>query len=96
MRHIPNRRSWLSIEQIRAARMLADLDQRQAAEACGIPLPSWKGMERKRGRRHIHFRQMQKIVDGFQALGIAFTFEGVGFAKGAGPGDRTHQAKRAA
>lgn len=88
---IPNRHSWLSIEQIRAARALADLDQKQAADACGVPYPSWRGMERKRGRRHIQRKQMDKIVAGFEALGIRFSVDGVEYADGHGPGDRSHQ-----
>ena len=91
---LPNARSWLSVEQIRAARMLADLSQEEAAALCGIPYPSWKGMERKRGRRHIHRRQMDKIVAGFERRGVHFTYTGLEYGHSFGPSDRSHQGDR--
>lgn len=90
-----NARSWLSIEQIRAGRMLADLSQEQAAEACDVSYSSWRGMERKRGRQRIQPKQMAKIVAGLRQYGVEFSREGVSYAEGYGPGDRSHQARTA-
>jgi len=39
-------------------------------------------MERKRGRRRIQPKQMDKIMAGLEARGVEFTRDGVGYAAG--------------
>jgi hypothetical protein len=77
-----NRQSWLSIEQIRAARALADLTQEQAAEVCGVPYPSWRTFEKKRGRFRIQALTMARIQSGFRTRGVEFERYGVSFTPG--------------
>ena len=74
---IPNEDSWIAIEQIRAARALVGWTQAQAAEACNIPLDSWRNMEKRRGRRRLQMYTMRKVVAGFEAKGVRFTANGV-------------------
>ena len=85
----PNVRSWIAVEQVRAARAMLGWSRDQAADACGVPRGSWKSLENKRGRRRMHFVTMRKIVAGFEAAGVTFTENGIEaapgtFAQGAG------------
>lgn len=40
--------------------------------------PSWKGVDRKRGRRRMQPRQMAKTIAGFERCGVRFTKEAAG------------------
>jgi len=87
----PRRQHWrstFSIEQVRAARMLADLSQAEAAELCGVPYPTWKGIERRRGRCRMQVGTMRKIRSAFYRAGVGFTEDGVRYLEGVENGKR--------
>ena len=73
--------------QMRAARALLGLDQRQLAQASGLSLPTIQRMEASDGVVRGHVDSLMKLVDALAASGIELIGEGVA-SSGGGRGVR--------
>jgi transcriptional regulator with XRE-family HTH domain len=63
-------RSLITAAQIRAARALLGVDQRQLAEMAGVSLPTIQRMEASRGNVRGVVETLTKVVDAFDRAGI--------------------------
>ncbi|MBE7186333.1 MAG: helix-turn-helix domain-containing protein [Methylobacterium mesophilicum] len=70
----------LSSEQVRAARALLRMEQKQLAEASGISLPSIKRLETKAGPLAAQDRTVKAIQTALEAAGVQFIDENGGGA----------------
>jgi transcriptional regulator with XRE-family HTH domain len=73
--------------QMRAARALLGLDQRQLAQAAGLSLPTIQRMEASDGVVRGNVDSLMKLVDALAANGIELIGEGVA-SSGGGRGVR--------
>jgi transcriptional regulator with XRE-family HTH domain len=73
--------------QMRAARALLGLDQRQLAQASGLSLPTIQRMEASDGVVRGNVDSLMKLVDALAASGIELIGEGVA-SSGGGRGVR--------
>lgn len=73
--------------QMRAARALLGLDQRQLAEAAGLSLPTIQRMEASDGVVRGNVDSLMKLVDALNARGIELIGEGAA-SNGGGRGVR--------
>ena len=73
--------------QMRAARALLGLDQRQLAQASGLSLPTIQRMEASDGVVRGHVDSLMKLVDALAASGIELIGEGAA-SSGGGRGVR--------
>ncbi|RTZ74177.1 MAG: transcriptional regulator [Gammaproteobacteria bacterium] len=62
--------------QIKAARALLGLDQRQLAELAGLSLPTVQRMESAEGVVRCNVDSMMRVIDALQAAGIELINEG--------------------
>ena len=74
-------------KQMRAARALLGLDQRQLAQASGLSLPTIQRMEASDGVVRGHVDSLMKLVDALAASGIELIGEGAA-SSGGGRGVR--------
>jgi len=63
--------------QLRAARALLGIDQRQLAARCGLSLPTIQRMEASDGVVRGNVDSLMKLVDALSANGIELIGEGV-------------------
>ena len=63
---------FLTGEQIRAARALLRLEQRDVARLSGLSVETIKRLERVRGRVDAHFRTVATLQRTFGDLGVQF------------------------
>ncbi len=67
----------ITAPQLKAARALLGIDQRQLAEACGLSLPTIQRMEASEGIIRGHVDSLVKLISALDALGLELLNEGV-------------------
>jgi transcriptional regulator with XRE-family HTH domain len=77
----------ITAAQMRAARALLGIDQRQLAEASGVSLPTIQRMETSEGNVRGMIETLTKVVDAFDRLGVELIGEG-GISREGGRGVR--------
>ena len=82
----------ITAAQIRAARALLGIDQRQLAEMAGVSLPTIQRMEASAGNVRGGVETLTKVVEAFDRAGIELIGENVVSPQG-GRGVRVKQAK---
>ena len=80
--------------QMRAARALLGMDQKQLAEASGVSLPTIQRMEASDGNVRGVVDTLMKVIEAFERLGVEMIGEN-SFCDGGGRGVRFREAKRA-
>ena len=73
----------LTAKQVKAARVLLDMDQKQLAAASGLSLPTIQRMEASKGSVRGNAENVWKLQKALEAAGVAFIE-----ADGGGPGVR--------
>jgi len=81
----------ITASQIRAARALLGIDQRQLAEAAGLSLPTIQRMEASQGQVRGNVDSLVKLVDAFERAGLELIGEGA-VSPGGGRGVRLKAA----
>jgi hypothetical protein len=76
----------LTSEQVRAGRALLRWEQRELAEASGVPLPTIKALEAKPGPIGAYARTVDALLAAFEAAGVQFIPQ-----NGGGPGVRLRE-----
>ena len=66
----------ITAAQIRAARALLGIDQRQLAKAAGLSLPTIQRMEGSKGQVRGNVESLVKVVDALEKAGIELIGEG--------------------
>lgn len=84
----------ITAAQMRAARALAGLDQRQLAERSGVSLPTIQRMEASEGNVRGVVDTLTKVIEALDAAGVELIGENVR-SVGHGRGVRLKQAKGA-
>jgi predicted transcriptional regulator len=84
----------ITAAQIRAARALLGIDQRQLAEMAGVSLPTIQRMEASAGNVRGVVETLTKVVEAFDRAGIELIGENAMSREG-GRGVRFKQAKAA-
>jgi transcriptional regulator with XRE-family HTH domain len=79
--------SVITAAQLRAARALAGLDQRQIAELAGLSVPTIQRMEASEGVIRGNVDSLMKLIGALDAAGIELIAEG-GVSQGGGRGVR--------
>ncbi|MDE2464277.1 MAG: helix-turn-helix transcriptional regulator [Alphaproteobacteria bacterium] len=77
----------ISAAQMRAARALAGIDQRQLAEKAGLSVPTIQRMEASEGVIRGNVDSLIKIVEALESFGIELIGEGA-LSQGSGRGVR--------
>ncbi len=77
----------ITAAQLRAARALLGIDQRELAERCGLSLPTIQRMEASGGVVRGNVDSLMKLVDALHANGIELIGEGAA-SSGGGRGVR--------
>jgi transcriptional regulator with XRE-family HTH domain len=77
----------ITAAQLRAARALLGVDQRELAQRCSLSLPTIQRMEASDGLVRGNVDSLMKLVDGLGAAGIELIGEGMA-SKGGGRGVR--------
>jgi transcriptional regulator with XRE-family HTH domain len=72
----------ITAAQMKAARALLGLDQRQVAELSGLSLPTIQRMEASDGVVRGNVESLMKLVGAFQTAGIELIGEGAASADG--------------
>jgi transcriptional regulator with XRE-family HTH domain len=72
----------ITATQMRAARALLGIDQRQLAERAGLSLPTIQRMEASEGVVRGNVESLMKLVDALAANGIELIGEGVASSTG--------------
>ncbi len=73
----------LTAKQVKAARVLLDMDQKHLAAASGLSLPTIQRMEASKGSVRGNAENVWKLQKALEAAGVAFIE-----ADGGGPGVR--------
>ena len=81
----------IAANQIRAARALLGMDQRQLAEAAGLSLPTIQRMEGSGGLVRGNVDSLVKVVDALEQAGVELIAEGAASAEGGGRGVRLRE-----
>lgn len=66
----------ITAAQLKAARALIGVDQRQLAQASGLSLPTIQRMEASNGTIRGNVDSLMKLIGGLEALGIELINEG--------------------
>jgi transcriptional regulator with XRE-family HTH domain len=77
----------ITAAQVRAARALLDMDQRELAKAAGLSVPTIQRMEASRGVIRAHVDSLMKLMTALDAAGVELINEGV-VSQGGGRGVR--------
>ena len=77
----------ITAAQVRAARALLDMDQRELAKAAGLSVPTIQRMEASRGVVRAHVDSLMKLMTALEAAGVELINEGV-VSQGGGRGVR--------
>lgn len=72
----------ITAAQMRAARALLGMDQRQLAEAAGISLPTIQRMEASNGQVRGNVDTLVKVVESLERAGVELIAEGAPSAGG--------------
>ncbi|WP_455222946.1 helix-turn-helix domain-containing protein [Kaarinaea lacus] len=72
----------ITAAQIRAARALLGIDQRQLAELTGLSVPTIQRMESSDGQIRGNVDSLVKVVEGLERAGIELIAEGAASADG--------------
>jgi transcriptional regulator with XRE-family HTH domain len=72
----------ITAAQLKAARALIGVDQRQLAQASGLSLPTIQRMEASNGTIRGNVDSLMKLIGGLDALGIELINEGTESAGG--------------
>lgn len=83
----------ITAAQLRAARALAGLDQRQLAEAAGLSVPTIQRMEASDGVVRGNVDSLTKLITALDAAGVELITEGAASTDG-GRGVRLKNAAR--
>lgn len=81
----------ISAAQLRAARALAGLDQRELAELAGLSVPTIQRMEASEGVVRGNVDSLTKLIDALDAAGVELIAEGATSSDG-GRGVRLKRA----
>jgi transcriptional regulator with XRE-family HTH domain len=81
----------ITARQLRAARALLGIDQRELAQRCGLSLPTIQRMEASNGVVRGNVDSLMKLVDALAADGIELIGEGT-VSTGGGRGVRLKEA----
>ena len=84
----------ITAAQMRAARALSGIDQRQLAELSGVSLPTIQRMEASDGNVRGVIDTLVKVVEAFDRIGVELIGEGAA-SGGGGRGVRLKQASGA-
>lgn len=84
----------ITAAQIRAARALLGVDQRQLAEAAGLSLPTIQRMEASDGQVRGNVDSLVKVVEALERAGVEMIAEGTASPEG-GRGVRLKKAGEA-
>lgn len=68
----------ITAHQMKAARALLGMDQRQLAEMAGLSLPTVQRMESSEGIVRCNVESMMRVIDTLQTAGIELIGEGAG------------------
>jgi transcriptional regulator with XRE-family HTH domain len=79
----------LTSEQIRAARAMLRLEQRELAEAAGVSVETVKRLEKMTGEVSAYSTTLSALQKALEAAGVEFIAE-----NGGGPGVRLAKAKK--
>jgi len=79
--------------QMRAARALLGLDQRQMAEAAGVSLPTIQRMEASEGQVRGNVDTLVKVIESLERAGLELIAEGA-TSEGGGRGVRLKEGFR--
>jgi transcriptional regulator with XRE-family HTH domain len=82
----------ISAGQLRAARALLHIDQRQLAELCGLSVPTIQRMEASEGVVRGNVDSLMKLVHAIDAAGVELIGEG-GASHGTGRGVRLKERR---
>jgi len=74
--------SMISAAQMRAARALLGIDQRQLAELSGVSLPTIQRMEASEGNVRGVIDTLTKVVEAFDRAGVELIGEGTASREG--------------
>jgi transcriptional regulator with XRE-family HTH domain len=77
----------ITAAQLRAARALLGIDQRQLAQRCGLSVPTIQRMEASKGVVRGNVESLMKLVDALASHGIELIGEGA-TSSGGGRGVR--------
>lgn len=77
----------ITAAQLRAARALVGIDQRELAQRCGLSVPTIQRMEASEGVVRGNVDSLMKLIDALAASGIELIGEGV-VSTGGGRGVR--------
>ncbi len=77
----------ITAAQLRAARALLGIDQRELAQRCGLSLPTIQRMEASEGVIRGNVDSLVKLVDALAAAGVGLVGEGA-ISSGGGRGVR--------
>ncbi len=72
----------LTAAQLRAARALAGIDQRQLAEKSELSVPTIRRMEASDGVIRVNVDSLMKLIGALEALGIELIGDGAASARG--------------
>ena len=72
----------ITAAQMRAARALLDIDQRDLAELSGLSLPTIQRMEAREGVIRGNVDSLMKLIAGLEAAGVELIGEGAASAGG--------------
>jgi len=84
----------ITADQIRAARALLGMDQRQLAEAAGLSLPTIQRMEGSGGQVRGNVDSLVRVVEALELAGVELIAEGAASAEGGGRGVRLRKKPR--
>lgn len=84
----------ITAAQLRAARALAGIDQRQLAELSGLSVPTIQRMEASAGVIRGNVDSLMKLIAGLESAGIELIGEGAA-SQGGGRGVRLREAAAA-
>lgn len=83
----------ITSNQLRAARALAGLDQRELAKLAGVSLPTIQRMESSPGNVRGVIDSLTKVIDALERAGIELINDNA-TSQGGGRGVRLREAKR--
>jgi transcriptional regulator with XRE-family HTH domain len=72
----------ITAAQLRAARALAEMDQRALAAACGLSLPTIQRMEASEGVIRGNVDSLMKLIAALEGAGVELIGEGAVSARG--------------
>ena len=72
----------ITAAQLRAARALAGVDQRQLAKACGLSVPTIQRMEASEGVIRGNVHSLMKLIGALEGLGVELIGDGAASAVG--------------